>query len=304
MSVWFSVLAVLTLAACAPGVDRLKPTLVAHDEGNLWFLTDERDVLSGDLAFPSGPGPFPAVVLMHGCSGLPSRAIDGWAPALRSWGYATFVVDSFRGRGLREVCTNSLALTGNRRIADGYGALRILATHPRIHRHRMALMGFSHGGIATLGAANEWSRRTYAAQGPVFRAFLPFYPYCNATVPEMSWGLAAPLRIHIGELDDWTPARTCESLVAAARTLGADAEVIVYKDAAHSFDGVGQAVVRLANVDNASDCTPRLASMRGPILNLFELRKCIRKGATVGWNPEATEMARRNVRAQLAELLK
>jgi len=30
----------------------------------------------------------------------------------------------------------------------------------------------------------------------------------------------------------------------------------------------------------------------------------MRKGATVGWSPEATEEARRNVQAQLAELLK
>jgi len=30
----------------------------------------------------------------------------------------------------------------------------------------------------------------------------------------------------------------------------------------------------------------------------------MRKGATVGWNREATEEARKNVRAQLAEFLK
>ena len=304
MNRWLAGFAALTLAACVPGADRLKPALDAGDTGAVWFVTDERDVLSGNLSFPSGPGPFPAVVLMHGCSGLPSRAVDGWAPLLRSWGYATFVVDSFHGRGLREVCTDSLALTGNRRIADAYGALRILSTHPRIDLPRLGLMGFSHGGIATLGAATEWARRTYARDGTVFRAFLPFYPYCNAVVPEMAWGLAAPLRIHIGELDDWTPARTCESLVATARSAGADAAITVYKDAAHSFDSVGQNVMRLPNVDNASDCTPRLAGMKGPILNLFELRKCMKKGATVGWNPDATEAARGNVRAQLAEFMK
>lgn len=36
----------------------------------------------------------------------------------------------------------------------------------------------------------------------------------------------------------------------------------------------------------------------------LRVRGCLRKGATVGWNPEATEEARKNVRAQLAEFLK
>ena len=305
MTRWLAALGLLTMAACAPAPDRLKPALGALDFGAVWFMTDERDVLSGDLAFPSGLGPFPAVVLMHGCSGLPSRAIDGWDPLLRSWGYATFLLDSFRGRGLQEVCTDALALTANRRIPDAYGALRILATHPKIDPDRIVLMGFSHGAIATLGAATEWARRTYAIDGQAtFRTFLPFYPYCNAVVPEMAWGFAAPVRVHIGELDDWTPARTCVSLVAAARSGGANAEITVYKNAVHGFDSVGLSVQRSPNVENAADCTPQLASMKGPILNLFDLRKCMRKGATVGWNPEAMEEARRNVRAQLGELLK
>jgi len=112
-------------------------------------------VLSGDLSLPAGAGPFPGVVLMHGCSGLPSRAIDGWAPDLRTWGYATFVLDSFRGRGIREVCSDALSLTGNRRIADAYGALQLLATHPRLDRGRAVLMGFSAG----TSSARPWRWR-------------------------------------------------------------------------------------------------------------------------------------------------
>ena len=305
MTRWIAPFALLTVAACTPALDRLKPTLGASDSGTVWLMTDERDVLSGDLTFPPGPGPFPAVVLMHGCSGLPSPAVDGWDPLLRSLGYATFVLDSFRGRGLQEVCSNSLALTANRRIPDAYGALRILATHPKMDPARIALMGFSHGGIATLGAATDWAKRTYAAEGQVaFRAFLPFYPYCNAVVPEMAWGFSVAVRVHIGELDDWTPARTCVSLVATARSAGANAEITVYKNALHGFDSVGLSVQFRPNVENAADCTPQLASMKGPILNLFELRKCMRKGATVGWSPEATEEARKNVRSQLAEFFK
>jgi len=261
--------ALLTVTACTPAMDQLKPALGASEAGTIWFATGERDVLSGDLTFPPGSGPFPAVVLMHGCGGLPSRTIAGWEPLLRSWGYATFVVDSFRGRSLLEVCTDALALTGNRRIPDAYAALRILATHPKIDRNQVVLMGFSHGGIVALVAATQWARDTYAGDaGVAFRAFLPFYPYCNAVIPEMTRGFAAPVRIHIGKLDDWTPARPCQALTGVARNSGADVRITVYKNAHHAFDAVGRPVERVSNVDNAADCTPRLASPNGPILNL------------------------------------
>ena len=126
----------------------------------------------------------------------------------------------------------------------------------------------------------------------------------NAVIPELASGFAAPVRIHIGKLDDWTPARPCQALTGVARNSGADVRITVYKNAHHAFDAVGRPVERVSNVDNAADCTPRLASPNGPILNLDELKGCMRKGATVGWSPEATEEARRNVQAQLAELLK
>jgi dienelactone hydrolase len=242
---------------------------------------------------------------MHGCSGLPTRSVSVWQPLLVSWGYATFVVDSFGGRGLRGVCGNALKLTGAERIPDAYGALALLARHPRIDPHRVALMGFSHGGIATLGAASTWARRRYAPpDGPAFRAFVPFYPYCNAIVPEMSEGVAAPVRLHIGELDDWTPARSCRDLGALARAMGYDFRVTVYAGARHGFDAVGlRPEIYLRNVDNAAACTPRLASMMGPILNLFELIGCMKKGATVGHDPDATALAHANVRRDLATLL-
>jgi dienelactone hydrolase len=202
------------------------------------------------------------------------------------------------------VCGNALRLTGAERIPDAYAALALLARHPRIDSARVYLMGFSHGGIATLGAATTWARRRYAPpEGPAFRAFFPFYPYCNAIVPEMMEGLAGPVRVHIGELDDWTPARSCEELGALARSIGYDMQVTVYPGARHGFDAVGlPPAIYQRNVDNAATCTPRLASMMGPILNLFELMGCMKKGATVGYHPEATERAREAMKRQLQNL--
>jgi dienelactone hydrolase len=296
----------------------VKPNLTATDSGTVWFATagslvrtsdgsrfttGDRVVISGELGLPSGAGPFPAVVLAHGCGGI-NRAAVAWASVLREWGYATFVVDSFGGRNLIEVCTNARTLTGTQRIPDAYGALRILVTHPKIDPRRVALMGFSHGGLLTMGASTAWAKETFAPSGqPAFRAFLPFYPYCNPVYPERE-RISAPMRIHIGELDDWTPAGPCVRLVEILRASGQDATITVYPGASHGFDMSEVSFVRLTNVDSGADCALQMASILGPFPSASDTARCARKGATIGFNPEATAQARRNVRAQLAELLK
>ena len=311
-------LLVAACAACAPALRDVKRELSAADPGRLWlasaeslvrtpdgfrFVAGDPVVVSGELELPSGAGPFPAVILAHGCNGA-GNAEAGWATVLREWGYATLVLDSFRGRGLTEVCTNSRTRTGTQRIPDAYGALRILVTHPGIDPRRVALMGFSHGGVLTLGASTVWARETYAPAGRhAFRAFLPFYPSCNTAYPERE-RVSAPLRIHTGELDDWTPAGPCVRLVEALRASGQDVTITVYPGAHHSFDSIGRSLRRLPNVDNGAGCTFTIGSILGPFPRLSETVRCVRKGATIAWNPDATEQARGNVRAQLAELLR
>jgi dienelactone hydrolase len=311
-------LAAILGVGCTPAAKDLKPALSATDAGTVWFASvgtlvwsadrlrlvpAEPVVLSGDLGMPLGAGPFPAVIVAHGCNGTGMH--DGaWARVLREWGYATFVLDSFHGRGLREVCTSALTLTGTQRIPDAYGALRIIGTHPRIDADRIALMGFSHGGILTLGAATQWARDTYTAPGrPGFRAFVPFYPYCNTIYPERE-RITAPLRIHTGELDDWTPSAPCTQLVDALRAVGQDATITVYPRAHHSFDNTRLGLLHLPNADNGADCVLRTASILGPLPSLDEVARCLRKGATIAGNATAAAMARRNVRTQLAELLR
>ena len=308
----------VSAAACAPALKDLKPDLAATDSGPVWFASagslvwssdgmslkpGEPMALSGELAFPPGTGPFPAVVLAHGCGS--ARRLEGaWGRSLREWGYATFVVDSLRGRGLLEVCTNALTLVPTQRVPDAYGALRILATHPRIDARRVALMGFSHGGILSLDAATAWARQTYAPDGhPRFRAFVAFYPYCNAVYPEREH-ISAPLRIHIGEVDDWTAATSCARLVQSLKASGQDATLTVYPGAHHGFDNGSLGLWRLTRVDNGIACDIRSASILGPLPSPSELAGCLRKGGTVAGDPTAAERARHNVRVQLEDLLK
>ena len=146
--------------------------------------------LSGELHVPAGVGPFPVVVLMHGCAG-PTVVDRSWALARNANGYAAFRVDSFIGRGLRQVCGDAFRLTPIQRIPDAYGALAGLAGQPR-----------------------------------------------------------------------------------------------------------------MSDVDNPAACVLRAPSILGPLLDPAGLAACLRKGATIGWDPDATADARRLVLDQLAGLLR
>jgi len=269
-----------------------------------FFLGDEPAEISGDLRFPEGKGPFPAVILAHGCNGLGNGGIErNWGALLRTWGYATFNIDSFRGRGIGEVCTQVGALAPLQRVPDAYGALRLLAAHPRIDPARVALMGFSHGGALTMLASTAWAKETFAPRGaPSFRAFIPFYPNCNGAFPERS-RVAAPVRIHTGEADDWTPAKPCAELAASLKAAGQDVAIHVYAGAHHGFDQAPPRTIYRPDVNNGSGCFPQSPSILGPV-SRASVAGCLKKGATIAGSPAAADAARKNLRAQLDELLK
>jgi dienelactone hydrolase len=286
--IWFSTLGSMT-----------KPAV----KGGLYTVSKESISISGELRFPPGDGPFPAVILVHGCGGK-GDADPTWVPVLTQWGYATFVVDSFGPRKLSNVCDDPWRLIPLERVPDVYGALRLISTHPKIDPNAVALMGFSMGGILTANAATVWAKNLYVLpQGPRFRAFFPFYPYCNSKYPERE-EIYAPMRIHTGASDDWTPAGPCQEWTDRLKANGFDASTTTYPGAQHAFDTAYGTVVKNTTAFNGSRCTPVYPSIMGP----FDLAKnfsssCASKGATVGRSPKAIEMAQAVLKEQPADLL-
>src|SRR2546422_11726069 len=106
------------------------------------------------LSKPDGPGPFPAVVIMHDCSGLGPRssgAPDRWAKELLGRGYVVLIPDSFTTRGFADgVCTvastRGIDVSPERRARDAYAALAHLRALSYVDGSRVGLMGGSHGG--------------------------------------------------------------------------------------------------------------------------------------------------------------
>jgi dienelactone hydrolase len=184
--------------------------------------------LSAELYLPRGPGPFPTLILMHGCNGIGPN-LAAWAQWLNREGYGALVLDSFGGRGLTRVCGNISVLTGGARSPDVYEAAKYLATLPIVDSTRIGAIGWSHGG---------WTVLRSAALEPLhpdvrLRGLVAFYPYCDDVA---SYQAATPLLILHGETDDWTPIAPCRYLADQARAAGRDVTLVGYPGAHHAFD--------------------------------------------------------------------
>ena len=244
--------------------------------------------LSGRLYRPDGPGPFPAFVLMHGCSGLwrrdgqePTPAYVAWAEHWQKRGYLALLVDSFGPRGQREICTQpGRTITPDKdRPLDAYAALNWLAARPDVDRARIHLQGWSNGAMAVLNTVKEGAPGS-SARGPEFRSAVAFYPGCIQLVRQPDYRTRVPLLIQAGAADDWTPARHCEALVEKFKGRSAPMEIDVYPDAHHAFDGLGAVRVR-----------PEVRNLASPT----------GWGATVGANPEVRARAYRRTTDWVAE---
>lgn len=236
----FALLATLLATGHAMAADPPRlPGVVVH------FPSTDATVLDGRLLRPDGPGPFPALVALHGCGGLYRRggtevnARDrDWALLLRDQGYVVLLVDSFGPRGHNAVC--KLAERPVRqeveRKADAVGALAYLRARPDVRPDRVGLIGWSHGGGTALATQGNPPPADY-------RAAVSFYPGCQRSVKRTDWALEAPLLLLVGEADDWTPAGPCRVL-AARPGLNGLLELVTYPGATHDFDAPGSTTVR------------------------------------------------------------
>ena len=64
---------------------------------------------------PQGAGPFPAVVLLHGCHGV-SASTYQWGRWFRDHGYVALVVDSWTPRGFSNGCIPSAPEIGRAHV--------------------------------------------------------------------------------------------------------------------------------------------------------------------------------------------
>jgi dienelactone hydrolase len=213
----------------APAADR-PPRLVEFQSP----LVGGPQALQGYLRLPVGPGPSPAVVLLHGCGGGWRGVDERWGKLLAAWGYVTLTVDSFGTRGITSACKGPPPPT----LYDAYRALNFIVGQSSVDPSRVAVMGFSQGAMLALLAVERGEIERSSREK--FRAAIGFYPPCLG----LKGNMTVPTLILIGELDDWTPANECRNLaegrddwgVSREKAQGIPIELTVYPGAYHDFD--------------------------------------------------------------------
>jgi dienelactone hydrolase len=194
--------------------------------------SDRTPPLLGFLTRPYGPGRFPAVLLLHWCSGFTAHDTAA-AATLKSWGYVALAIDSLGDANMCQGGGGSIA-----EATDAYAALHYLAARGFVASGRMAVMGYSMGALAALAAVDKWPIEQ--SQPMQFRAAVAYYPSCQF----LTGDLTAPALVLIGQQDDWTSADACRKLAAHESDIGITRkagagepiDLVVYPNATHAFD--------------------------------------------------------------------
>lgn len=265
------VLSAMMLACCA-----LVAPLAAEERVTFPSL-DQRTSLVAWLFRPAQSAPRPALVLLHGCSGLMVKGgISGlyraWANDLVDHGYVVLVVDSGTSRGFGQTCSAGPARRTMYldRPKDAYGALAWLQAQPFVRPDRVGIMGWSQGGaIVLLSIAARSSGRPGGFAAPDFRVAVAFYPgacserlqsYPFVDAAPQTWTTAIPLLVLQGEADTWTPAPPCRAFMTGAQARGAPVEFHLYPGAYHAFDAPNLARRELPNYRTDVGLVPIVAT--------------------------------------------
>jgi dienelactone hydrolase len=261
--------AVIVLVAAAGCATATTPSVRIRERS---VRVPAQDVQLTGLLFTSEAAPppgtrRPAIVLMHGCSGmlttrgeLSARHRD-WSERFARWGFVALALDSFGPRGVSSLCElkerPAATHPWNARTADAYAALEYLVRRADVDADRVFVLGWSHGGSTVTGVVRPGALGVRAG-GPRFRAAIAFYPGCARPLRQRDYRTTMPMLILQGEADDWSPAAPCVELGDRLKNNRFPVTVVVYPGAYHGFDHPGQRLVLLPNVYN-----PRVPGERG-----------------------------------------
>ena len=206
-------------------------------------VPEKTQTIWGTLNFPANApdNNVPVVVVLHGGGGIHGHE-ERWLSVFNSMGLATFMVDS---NWPRRKCKKTFKKAipncndvhrGITRIVDARRALELLSKHPRIDPARIGCIGSSLGGVGCLYQSVKRFQKTWGAPGLEFAASVPMYPVCNFKYIEDDEMSEEPIRIHIGDLDQYGSAESCVKYVERLHLKGKDITITVYPGIHHGFD--------------------------------------------------------------------
>jgi dienelactone hydrolase len=234
--------------------------------------------LRGLLVLPDGAGPFPAVVLLHGCDGVQPFQ-ERWAADLAEWSYVALLADSHAPRGIGDDCAHWPPTTDSRPFDafDAFGALRYLSGLTFVDAGRVGVVGWDTGGRAVQRALE--AKGVQQAVAERFAAGVELYPIGRPDGP-----VSAPVLLLVGDKDDCSPAARIRHAMAAFDPGPVPLLLDVLPDAGHSFDN------------------PHFAE---PIdFTYAQMQQCFETSTTMRYSKTAHEVAMERVHAFLEKHLK
>ena len=222
------------------------PETISQIYQDKWRVNPRK--ISGELILPPGDGPFPAVVLYHG--NFHPEKLDPWfeelVPRLVEAKIATFVLDSFTGRGITSTAFNEAQLSRAARLVDIFQSLNMLASLPEIDEEKIGISGYSAGGTSAMLAADVRINETSLARGRSFAALMPVYPGCQVRFRSQKL-TGAPMLYLVAENDDYSPAGFCEDYVESAASEGFNVKIEKYEGNRHGW-------ITDYGISNCEDC--------------------------------------------------
>ncbi len=192
----------------------------------------------------------PAVLILHGSSGVDSRG-DFYEAALNEAGIATLQIDMWQARGYSAAGQRPAAIYLT--YPDAFSALAFLSQQPNIDAARIGVLGFSWGGLVSMGAAERLYVSAYG-HGLTFKAHVAHYPVCYAWndgalfaklgLTAAQFGVqwinltGAPVLIEVGTKDGYdNGSGPCTALAASVNpSNGGVVHVNAYPGATHAWD--------------------------------------------------------------------
>jgi len=265
--------------------------------------------IAGVLRLPIGSGPFPVVVLIEGSGGIGSNN-DYWNRQLLPHGIATFTIDGFTGRGIDSLVADQSKLGLMNMIVDLYRGLAVLAKKPTVDPSRIAVMGFSRGGLITLYSAMKRFQAAWNESGVTPAAYIPLYPVCNFEFLDDTDVAGGPIRIFHGAADDYVPIGPCQAYVQRLKQAGKDVDITALPGAYHAYDMtvLPSKAMFLPNAQK-TDCIIA-EDKSGPMLNNATGKPwtatdaCNGVGAHLAYSAEATAITDKAVLDFLTSLFK
>ncbi|MEX3927180.1 dienelactone hydrolase family protein [Paraburkholderia sp. BR10936] len=287
------------------------PSVTLTDQEFLSGREDGKPVtVAGELRLPrNGADRLPLVILLHASGGIGSSITD-WEEYFLSLGVATFVIDSFSGRGIVNTINDQAQLGRLAQTEDAYRAIATLSKHPRIDPNRIMLMGFSRGGQNALYASLSRFQKMHAQPGTQFAAFVAFYPDCTSTYLEDEDVVGKPVRIFQGTADNYNPVAPCRAYVERLRTKLHDVQLTEYAGASHFFDARAlRQPQQLSQAQTTRNC--RTVEVENGLLVDTTTKQpfsysdaCIERGTTIAYDENAAASAKEAVGGIVRAVLK